>query len=39
VAVPLTDLFGKARLELLEGAHLGPVYRLRVASLVLFSAL
>jgi transposase len=30
----MTDLFGKAGLELLDGAHLDPVYRLRVTSLL-----
>jgi transposase len=34
VTVPMTDLFGKAGLELLDQAPLGPVYRLRVTSLL-----
>jgi len=34
VAVPMTDLFGKAGLDLLDQAPLGPVYRLRVTSLL-----
>jgi len=34
VAVPMTDLFGRAGLELLTRAALGPVYRSRVESLL-----
>jgi transposase len=34
VAVPMTDLFGKAGLALLDQAPLGPVYRLRATSLL-----
>ncbi|MGH8895860.1 MAG: transposase [Egibacteraceae bacterium] len=33
VAVPMTDLFGKTGMQLLAEAPLGPVYRLRAASL------
>ncbi len=34
VAVPMSDVFGKAGLDLIDQARLGPVYRLRVTSLL-----